>query len=187
MKTISFRDLQRVSWLAKYSEENLLDIKRDKLVVKVLSQIGFNCTKALQYSYAYHRDLTGFINFGYMVSGEIDLSRSFLTSKLADLTDILVASAHTDISLTVTLAELAGKFTKYGITGSVPNEKGIYSDQWNPNWKEVEEKINQATLMIAKIRGPAYNEVGSPKTVEEYAYFYKTVLQKTYAPRANLK
>ena len=113
MKTCSFRDVLKASWLTQYNEIDLLSIDRDEDVNRVLTELGFDCEYPLNYFPAKHRDLSGKIAVGFMVSGEVQCNRKHLTSVFADLTDILISSAYIDPSLTRELADLSGLSRNY--------------------------------------------------------------------------
>jgi hypothetical protein len=174
MRVLSARDLQRVSWLNKYSEKELIEIKRDKVVAKALAEIGFDVSKPIQIYASVHRDLAKHVALGYVFAGEVLNSRKFLTSNVATLTDVLCASANHDVSLTEALAQLAGKSPNYCHTNPGDENKELFKDQYEVDWQNISYEILIMNQYRDKIRGPAYNSWGSPTTASEYADWLKS-------------
>ncbi len=177
MKTISFRDLKKASWLQGYNEIDLLSIDRDDDVHKVLDQLGFDCEFPVSYFPAKHRDLTGHIALGFMAAGEVQCNRKHLTSIFADLTDILVASSFSDTSLTKELAELSGLSRNpdglfdCNIPDYDEKRAEMPKDQLEEGWELVEAQIRQLEDIRDSIRGSQYSVSGGLKTAAEYKKF----------------
>lgn len=180
-KVISFRDILRASWLQKYNEVELLSIERDEEVQRVLEQIGYDCDYPIEYFYAVHRDLKGLVAEGFMATGCVQINRAFITSRLATMEDILIASTMQDTSLTHEMAKLRGLARSYYHLNSLDdgeNQQGRRTDlevgdksEFVVGWQNVEDKIRQMNALVETIRGPSLNEAGSAKTYEEFAQY----------------
>lgn len=174
MKTCSFRDILKASWLKQYNEIELLSIDRDEDVQRLLHELGFDCDYPLSYFPANHRDLSGKIAIGFMVSGEVQINRKHLTSVFADLTDVLISSSYTDPSLTRELADLSGLSRNYAAYHECEVEEynvGNYEipdNQLEDDWEDVAKQIKQLEDIRDAIRGCQYNSSGALKTSQEY-------------------
>lgn len=177
MKTCSFRDIKKASWLRGYNEIDLLSIERDDDVNKVLDQLGFDCDYPISYFAAKHRDLTGHVDIGFMVCGEVQCNRKHLTSVFADLTDVLVSTAYLDTSLTKELANLSGLSRSYDNNQESDDygdqQQDMPANQLEEDWEDIEKQIRQLEEIRDLIRGPQINESGSAKTAEEYKQWLK--------------
>lgn len=178
MKTISFSDLRRVSWLSEYSEVELLHIDMDDKVAEALSQLGFDTEYPILYYPAKHRNLAGDVVTGYIACGEIQLNGSKVNRDFRDLTDILVCTSYLDKSLMLELAELAFKtrdFTEFlqdSDSIDFDEERALFpANQLEPDWVEQEAIIKNLQDVLTMIRGPVYNASGALKTAEEYKEF----------------
>lgn len=160
-----------------YNEIELLSIERDDDVHKVLDQLGFDCDYPISYFAAKHRDLTGHVDIGFMVCGEVQCNRKHLTSVFADLTDVLVVSAYSDPSLTKELANLSGLSRSYDNNQESDDygdeQQAMPANQLEEDWEEVEKQISQLEDIRDMLRGNMYNESGALKTPDEYKQWLK--------------
>lgn len=173
MKAISFSDIKRASWLQGFSEVDMLSIENDEKVNRVLDALGVDCEYGISYYAAQHRNLAGDVLVGYLAAGEIQINRNHLTSPFADLTDILAASAYTDLSLTFELGELSGKQHCYESLLSLDDdtEKGFPKELVEPSCEQIGEQIRSMNELCESIRGASHNSAGAVKTPEEYQAF----------------
>lgn len=172
-KTASLRDIKKASWLKEYNEIELLSIENDEKVGRVLEALGFDLEYPTYYFAANHRDLSGTVKVGFMVCGEVSCNRKHLTSCFADITDVLIASAYSDTSLTKELANLSGLSRAYEPADDYAMTESellfpIPPDQLEKDWENMEKQIITLNELRDFIRGPMYNESGGMKTSKEY-------------------
>ena len=178
MKTISFSDIRRVSWLNKYSEFDLLQIDMDSQVYEVLAAIGFDIEFPILYYPAKHRNLAGEVVTGYIACGEVQLNESKISMAFKDLTDILVCASYRDTSLMTELAELAFKTLDWSEALNDNDsldwqeERAVLPlDQLEPDFEFQEAKIKELADILISIRGTPYTNAGSLKTAQDYIDF----------------
>lgn len=180
-RSISFRDLQKVSFLSHYSELELLSIHRDDEVNSVLAKLGFDILEPIIYFPCLHRDLEGVVDIGYLAIGETEINRSFIDSPLADLTARLEAACHNDVSLMLEIASLATASREYGSNEEIGLEDNSYwkdefpPDQLEPDWQDQQAKLKLLEEMRDCVRGSPYNASGSLKCPEEYLEYLESV------------
>lgn len=175
-KVLGFRDILKASWLNGYNEVALLSIDMDDSVWRVLEEVGFDRDYGFSYEAHNYRDLSGVVGIGYVASGSMSLNRKHLTSAYADLTDIMIAAAHSDPSLARELGELTGKNRSYDHQSSLEDdsERSFAKELIEPTWGSVEKQIRELNELCTFIRGSQYNSAGSLKTCEEYKEYNQT-------------
>jgi hypothetical protein len=173
LKAISFSDIKKASWLQGFNEVQMLSIDMDEKVNRVLHELGVDLDYGVSYYAAQHRNLAGEVIVGYMACGEIQINRKFLSSKFADLTDLMVASAFTDPSLTFALGELTGKTRSYNHSHSLEDDsdKSFLKEHVEPACWTIEKQIKSMNDLVEFIRGPSHNSAGTVKTPEEYKQY----------------
>ena len=166
-RVFSFRDLQRIPELSKYTETEMLDIEMDGMINKYLAQLGFNVNAAVLYEPAQHRDLSGHVEIGYRAVGEVTHDPAWLEHPLCNTTERIIFRARTDMSLAKELARMQCS----GINWSEDNGES------DPDFPEslVEKDFEDTTTMLDllrtvrdAVRGNPYNEYGALKTPQEY-------------------
>lgn len=172
-KTISMRDLLKVSWLSHCNEVMLLDPEMDEDVNRALATVGFDTEYPLEYFAAQHRDMSGRVAIGYMIAGEVQCNRAHLTSKYATLEDVLIASAYLDTSLTEELGKLRGLSRTYDNNLSLEDdfERNYPKELVQLNWNDIERQIYELNELCVHIRGPKHSDSGGLKTTQEYKEF----------------
>lgn len=188
MKTISFQDILKVSWLQGYNEIDLLSIQMDKEVDRVLDEIGIDTEYPIIYYPCKHRTLDNKIVLGFMACGEVSCNYKHYQSKYFDATDRLVATMYRDIDYAKELAEMLGRNSSF--LAQAVDLEGYIADEENnvppeDDYELVSIQIKQLEELRDRIRGPLYNEAGNPKTREEYLEWY--VDQPTHKEEFNAK
>ena len=171
MKSISFRDLKLVTTLSHLTELDMLHPKNDALVYGVLDNLGFDIEYPILYLANKHRDMRNKVGVGFRAVGEINIQRKHIEAIYTDLTTRLAASAYTDPSMTIELAELAGKtidIKSFSDGEDSPHAEDVPSDMIEPSYLDVLNQMKLLESIRDNIRGCMYNEKGSPKTLEEY-------------------
>ena len=179
-RSISLRDIQKVSYLSKYSEKELLSIHRDDEVNGVLATLGFDLEQPILYFPCLHRDLTNHVAIGYLAIGETQINRSFIDGPFADLTSRLEAAAYNDVSLMIEIASLATVSREYGANEELGLDDNSYWEdefkgQLEPDWQIQQEKLLVLEKVRDSIRGSPYNASGSLKTPEEYKEYLESL------------
>ncbi len=167
MISISVRDLRRISAFGHIKTEvDLLDIKNDDLVAKYLAILAFDIEYPWAYLPSIHADLTGHIEMGFRIVGELSINRADINGPYCGLQERLIAAANTDISLLEELAELSGKTRMYA---TFSGTKGITQEHWQEDDHVAKtEIITILENLRDNVRGPLMAEDGSWKTMEEY-------------------
>lgn len=134
------------------------------------------------YYAANHRDMSGKVGVGYVVCGEININRKHMNSVYTDTITRIAASSYLDRSLTQELATLSGTtldhdaFHECHVVDVIDDPYlGEYVED---TWKAVEREIKVLEELRAFIRGPAYDESGSPKTREQYKEYLEKVKEE---------
>lgn len=167
-RVLSFRDLQRIPALAKYTESELLGIEMDEKINKCLAALGFDVRQPILYVPTIHRDMAGKVAMGFRAVGEIDpYNREYLNSRVADPVEWLIASSKTDMSLARELSQMMGA----GICWS--DDNGTENDDFPDELIEESFGADASAILILErmrdqVRGTPYNEAGALKTPEEY-------------------
>lgn len=168
-RVFSFRDLQRIPALSNLTEIQLLAIERDDLINSYLGKLGFDLNKAILYSPAKHRDLSGKVGVGFRAVGDINPNnREFLNSKLCQPIERLVAASKYDMSLTRELAKLMGSTVELKDDQAVEEDDGFPDELIEEDYDAVEAEILVLENIRDMIRGSPYNEHGALKTPSEY-------------------
>ena len=170
MKTISFQDLLKVSWLQGYSEIDLLSIEMDEQVDKVLDEIGIDTEYPILYFPCKHRTLDNKVVVGYMACGEVSCNRKHTNSPYFDITDIVIANMYRDIDYAKELAEMAGRTTDW--IGTLEEEIDVEENNEEIEIEEDYDMVSEQMRLLEdirdRIRGPLYNNSGAIKTRAEY-------------------
>ncbi len=188
MRSISMRDILRVSWLSKYTENDLLSIYRDEEVNKALAIIGFDIEEGITYLPCLHRDMKNKIDIGYLISGDTQINKAWIDSPFSSLTDRLESVCYQDVSLFRQLSQLGMAVREYGGEKVETDDFGYEAeefpeDQLEPDYREAGAKIQQLAEIRNSIRGPMYSESGSLKTPKEYMSWME--LQEFYEQKYN--
>jgi hypothetical protein len=170
-KVVSFRDILLAEELAHIKNEiELLDIKNDDIVKKVLKQLAFDCEYGVAYIPTKHRDMRGKIAIGFQCVGEVTLNRDLLNSSVCDATDRLVATSHRDVGFAKELASMMGAqvdLSRDDDAEYVP-EEDFDESQVEDDYEFVLKQIKQLEEVRDMVRGSMYNAAGDVKTYEEY-------------------
>jgi hypothetical protein len=171
-RTISFRDIMLCTSLANVKNEiELLDVKYDYEVSKILDAIGIDTEYPVSYLPSKHRDMQGKIAVGFMAVGDISLNRSFINSYLCNTTERMIAASYSDPSLTRELGALMGHQVNFRSLLDDEAEfdgEELPEDQLEPDRREVAAQIKALAEIRDQIRGSMYNDAGDLKTFMEY-------------------
>jgi hypothetical protein len=173
MKAISVYDLKLIPELSHLNYFEMVDPKNDHLVNPFLKIMGFDLDYALQYTVSQHRTMQGTVEIGYVIRGEVNISRDFLTSEWATLDDRLIAAAYTDPSLCKAMCgqlNTSLNYTAFHDGGTaVPEAIEDFPEcLTNPDEAEILEAMKQLEVLLLEIRGSQYKEDGSHKLPHEY-------------------
>lgn len=171
MKSISFRDLKLVTTLAHLNELEMIHPNNDALMYGILDKLGFDIEYPIMYLANKHRDMQNKVSIGFRAVGEINIQRKHIEAVYTDLTTRLAASAYTDPSMTIELAELAGKtidINSFSGGEDSPNAEDVATDMIEPSYQDTLAQMKLLESIRDEVRGPMYNEKGSPKVLEEY-------------------
>lgn len=166
-RVLSFRDIQRVPGLDKYTEVQLLSIERDKEVNEVLEVLGFDINQPILYVPSKHRDLAGKVAVGFRAVGQISGNDEYMNSRLCPLIEKLVWAAKRDPSLAQELFKLIGH--SVNLEEEAIEEDGEFLDEEvEPDFDDITEQIQALEELRNVIRGWPYNDQGNLKTPKEY-------------------
>lgn len=173
MVSISLSDLQLLDEFKTLPESEMILIKNDEAINKVLYTIGFDVPRfGVIYIPSKHRNLQNKVVIGYRVVGDVRRDDAFKNGPMASLTDRLTISAYKDVSLMKEMALLSGlsRNTMAGLEDDLPDDQETLPEsQLEPGWKELEQRIQRMVDLRDKLRGPYLNDAGNLKTQSEYA------------------
>lgn len=174
MKAISVYDLKLIPELKHLTYFDMVHPDNDKIVNPFLAEMGFDLDYPLIYTVSQHRTLQNTVEIGYVIRGEVNISRAHLMGPWATLYDRMVAAAYTDPSLCVALCQQMNTsldYTAFSSRGS--NSPGTPSENFpeelcNPNEGEILAQIRELEELLFQIRGSQYKEDGSLKMPIDY-------------------
>jgi hypothetical protein len=172
--SISLTDLKLIDCLSHMSERDMMNPANEKVMLKYLHMFGMDCNYGYAYVPSTHRNMQNKVVTSFRVCGDIRCDASFRNGPYASLTDRLVMTAYTDISLTEELGKLVGLSRAYGGMDSEESMKEFMLDsQLEPEWQSKEENLWRMAAMCESIRGPYFTEAGSLKTKEDYQLWFE--------------
>lgn len=179
-KCISFTDLKLISQLSHMSEIEMLSIENDNIMLYYLDKLGVDVQYPTMYLPSRHRNMQGKVVVGFRACGEIQHNRAFTKSDYCLPMERVAITGQYDRSLTQELASLSGTtlnhdaFHEDQIDDSANDP---YLDEYvEASWKATEREIKVLEELRDFIRGPLYNEAGSPKSRDEYQDYLKGVI-----------
>lgn len=168
-RVISFRDLQRIPELSKFSEAEILHPSMDAKVKEYLEALGFDIRKPVLYVPAVHRDLAGNVALGFYAAGEVNNDPNYLRSALCPTIERLVAIARKDLGLAFILSRMMGCGVDLTDEGLEEEDSNLPDEYYEPDADEVSALIQFLTHLRDHIRGTPHNaETGALKTLDEY-------------------
>lgn len=173
MKSISVTDLVLIPELSHLNFVEIISKVNDYLVLPFLEQLGIDTDYPVSYMPCQHRNMQGKVVISYLVVGELQINRSYLSSEYADTTDLLVASSYTDRSLTKELCGLQNSSLDYAaFQDGREDEPTRLSEIQQYLHPKDEAKLLLAIDVLTKIRdnvrGSEFNIDGTLKTPVEY-------------------
>jgi hypothetical protein len=173
MKAISVYDLKIIPELAHLNYFELVHPDNDCLVNPFLGTMGFDLDYPLMYTVSQHRTLQNTVVIGYVIRGEVNISREHLTGPWGTLYDRMVAAAYTDPSLCVDLCrsmnmsldQSAFIGSRHAADSAPENFPECLT---NPDEKEILEQIQLLESILFDIRGSQYRLDGSLKMPDDY-------------------
>lgn len=164
MKTISSTDLLLIPELSHLRMIDVIDPKNDALIAPFLEKLGFDLEYPIEYMARQHRNLQGQVVIAYMIAGEIQCNKSFLSSAFATVEDRIIAAGYRDLGLAKDMS--ASLSTNNDYDSGVP--EAFPPDLANPNEQDILEKINLLEDLLTQVRGSQYKLNGGLKTMEDY-------------------
>jgi hypothetical protein len=173
MRTFSFRDLLRIPVLSKHNEVYLLHPVMDRTMFNILSQLGFDMARPIQYVPTKHRDLGKKVAVGFQAVGYVTQDRAFLKSPLCTIEERLIAASYVDMSLARELATLMGSSSAFNSMPTGDTEDPDFPPELiEPDYEDVKRQILSLEKIRDQIRPNQYNEYGALKSpldlLEEY-------------------
>jgi hypothetical protein len=154
------------------SEFDMLRIENDNLILGYLEQLGIDTQYSVQYIPSQHRNLQNKVVVGFQAIGEIQCNRKFLNSAYCLPIERIAAYGYQDRSLTAELASLSGTQLNHDAfhEGHInENVEDPYIGEWvEPTYLVMENQIAALAGIRDNIRGPMFDDSGSPKMREQY-------------------
>ena len=161
-KTLSVEDLKVVDELSHLRTLDFINPVNDDLIAPYLKVFGFDLDYPIEYIACQHRTLSGKVVVSYLISGEVEINDSFLSSSFATTEDHMIAAGYRDLGVAEDIASAMTAGREYG-----GGDEGFPSDQANPDEKIILEQIKQLNDMLLVIRGNPFKKDGSRKTMAE--------------------
>ncbi len=169
MKSISYKDLQRVSFLSHLSQFDMMSPTNDHLVAPALWEYGIDIERGLLYSVSYHRCLDRQARVGLVITGDIRSDKEFRQSPFCTLEDRMILAGLTDQSLARELASLQNVAqTNYGSEQALENEEDGELNQDIDEIERIEAEMEALGYALNNIRGDQYKRNGARKTMRDY-------------------
>lgn len=174
MKAISVYDLKLIPELSHLTYFDMVHPDNDKLVNPFLEEMGFDLEYPLMYTVSQHRTLQNTVELGYVIRGEVNISRKHITGPWSSLYDRMVAAAVTDPSLCVELCRQMNTSLDYtAFTSRGSNSPGSPVDNFPEDLTDPDEQgiLMQLQLLeeiLFEIRGSQYKADGSLKMPADY-------------------
>lgn len=173
MKAISVCDLKIIPELSNLSIFELVHPDNDKLVNPFLEIMGFDMEYPLHYTVSQHRTMQNKVKIGFVIRGEVNISRHHIAGEWSSLYERMVAAAVTDPSLCVELCKQMNTGLDYSsFTNSrgqdVETPENFPDSLSDPDEKRVLGEIRQLEAILFEIRGDQYNADGTLKMPEDY-------------------
>ena len=137
--------------------------------------MGFDLDYPLMYTVSQHRTLQNKVVIGYVIRGEVNISRAFLTGEWSDIHSRLVAASYTDKSLCSSMLEQMNSCLDYGAfhDGKAEDRKeseAYYSASYGDDEEEqrILKEIKQLEDILFTIRGDQLKPDGNYKMPEDY-------------------
>lgn len=169
MKAISVYDLQLIPELAHLTVFDMVHPSNDKLVNPFLGIMGFDLDYPLHYTVSQHRTIQNTVKVGYVIRGEVSITREHLTGPWATMDDRVAAAAYTDASFA---RELCAMMNRTNFTATRGADSGPHEDfpaeLCDPNEERIAGEIQQLEDILLQIRGSQFKEDGNRKMPEDY-------------------
>lgn len=163
MKTISVTDLKLIPELSHLRMLDFIDPKNDELIAPYLKVLGFDLEYPLEFKACQHRNLQGKVVIAYLIAGEVECNRAFLTGEFATVEDRIIAAGYSDMSLANQLSSSLSTSREYD-SGIV---EGFPPDLINPNEDDILGDIKVLEDLLLEVRGDPFKQDGSRKTLAD--------------------
>lgn len=169
MKSISYKDLQRVSFLSHLSQFDMMSADNDEVVGEALWEFGIDINFPLCYNVSYHRTLNKEAICGLMISGEIRQDKQFRLSPFCTLEDRMIIAGMKDLSLAHELAAIQNVAqSNYGSNMSLEDEEVTEHLMDASETERIEDELEALGNALNNIRGDQFLSNGARKRMKDY-------------------
>jgi len=156
VRSLSFRDLLKIPALSGYKEIELVSPKMDHIVAPWVHVLGIDTNFPVEYMANIHRDMSGKVDAGYRVVGEVRTDDAYLNSGLCDQVERIIIAGKFDMSLARELAELMNQTVSIKVLSNDESdaieEIDFPIDQLEPEFKESEDLLTLLTSILLEQR-----------------------------------